>query len=196
MNIILATRNPSKALQVQELFAGSQLTIQTLEQANIVGEAVEDGLTLEENALKKARFAHEEAPGSWTMADDTGIFINALNGEPGIRSARWAGDVSTDEITAYCLKRLEGTVDRAAIFKTVVALINPEGEEQVFTGEVSGTLLEAPRVPAHPKMPYSPLFVPDGETQCWAEMTTEHENEISHRGKAFAQVRSFLETLA
>ncbi len=129
MKIILSTRNPSKAEQIREIFRGSSFPILTLADIGIEGEAVEDGTTLEENALKKALFAHERAPQLWTMADDTGLFI------------------------------------------------------------------EAPRVKPQPKMPYSPIFMPDGENQVWAEMTVEYENSISHRGKAFRQARVFLESL-
>lgn len=193
MELILSTRNPSKALQVQELFSGSRVTVTTLADAGIEGDAPEDGDTLEENARKKAAFARERIAGPWIAADDTGIFITALNGEPGVRSARWAGDVPTEAITAYCLERLAGATDRSAVFRTVVVALSPEGEEHVFSGEVHGTLLEAPRVPPHPKMPYSPIFVPDGETKCWAEMATEYENRISHRGAAFRKLRTFLE---
>jgi XTP/dITP diphosphohydrolase len=196
MDVILSTRNPSKALQIGELFTGSSIRVLSLDDAGIDGEAVEDGTTLEENALKKAKYAHERAPGLWTMADDTGLYITALGGEPGIHAARWAGDVSTDEITQYCLKRLENAEDRSAVFRTVVVAIDPEGKTYAFTGEVSGRLLEAPGAPAQPKMPYSPLFVPDGETLCWAQMTIEQENAISHRGIAFRKARAFLEEQA
>ena len=195
MNIILSTRNPSKALQIKAIFGGSLLSIQTLAEAGIGGEAVEDGMTLEANAAKKALYAHECGDGSWTMADDTGIFIDALGGEPGVRSARWAGDVPTEEITKYTLQCLENASDRSATFRTVVVVISPDGVEHTFVGEVRGTLLIAPRVPPQPKMPYSPLFVPNGQEKVWAEMTTEEENTISHRGIAFRKVRAFLEGL-
>lgn len=100
MNIILATRNPSKAEQIKELFRGLPVSILTLAEAGIEGEAIEDGLMLQENALKKALFAWKQiSPKTWVMADDTGIFIHALDNEPGVRSARWAGDTATtDEI--------------------------------------------------------------------------------------------------
>jgi XTP/dITP diphosphohydrolase len=194
MDIILSTKNPSKAEQIKAVFAGSDITIKTLSEAGIDGEAVEDGTTLEENALKKALFAHK--PGAWAMADDTGIFINTLNGEPGIKSARWAGDIATtEEILQYTLKRLEGKTDRSAYFETVVALISPEGKQYLFTGKVDGHLLETPRVPPQPKMPYSCIFQPDVSNKVWAEMDVDEENKISHRGKAFKQVREFLEKL-
>jgi len=196
MEIILATRNPSKALQIRAVFSGSDIQVRTLDDAGIEGEAAEDGTTLEENSSKKAWYAHERSSDTWTMADDTGIFIAALNGEPGIHAASWAGNVSTEEITAYCLKRLKGAIDRSAVFRTVVLLISPAGEKHVFTGEVSGTILEAPRVPPQPKMPYSPIFVPDGQNLCWAEMSIEYENTISQRGIAFRKARTFLESIA
>ena len=106
MKIILATRNPSKAEQIRGLFQGSSLSVLTLTEAGIEGDAVEDGTTLQENALKKALFAWERiSPKVWAMADDTGIFVHALDGEPGIRSSRWAGDTATtEEITWHTLK--------------------------------------------------------------------------------------------
>lgn len=190
MVIILSTRNPSKTEQIKAIFNGAPVRVLTLTEAHIDGEAVEDGHTLEENALKKALFAHRF--GKWSMADDTGLFIAALGGKPGIHAARWAGDVSTDEITAHTLKALAGVKDRRATFKTVVALVSPSGIPSCFVGEVEGQLLEAPRVRPQPKMPYSPLFVPDGSDKVWAEMTTEEENAISHRGKAFHQARDWI----
>lgn len=196
MEIILATRNPSKARQIQAVFSNSEIQVRTLDDAGIEGEAVEDGATLEENSFKKAWYAHERSSDTWAMADDTGIFITALNGEPGINAATWAGDVSTEEITAYCLKRLEGVTDRSAVFRTIVVLISPTGEKHVFSGEVRGDILEAPRLPPQPKMPYSPIFVPTGERLVWAEMAMEYENTISQRGIAFRKARTFLESLA
>ncbi len=196
MNIILATRNPSKAEQIKAVFTGMSINILTLSEANIPGDAIEDGETLLENALKKAKYAFEYAPsGSWTMADDTGIFIYALNGEPGIKSARWLENATTEETMHYCLKRLEGIQNRSAYFETAVALISPKREEYLFDGRVQGKLIEYPRVQPQKNMPYSPLFQPDVSNKTWAEMTIEEENKISHRGKAFLQVRQFLEEL-
>ncbi|MFA6554770.1 MAG: non-canonical purine NTP pyrophosphatase [Candidatus Paceibacterota bacterium] len=193
--IVLATRSPSKAEQIKALFKGSPFTIQTLTESGIEGEPIEDGKTLEENALKKARFAYEHANSDvWTIADDTGLFIDVLNGEPGIRSARWAGDsIPSEETMRYCLKRLENAEDRSATFVTVVAVILPNGDDYCFEGRIQGHILESPRVTPQPKMPYSSLFVPEGTDLSWAEMTVEQENSISHRGKAFREARAFLE---
>lgn len=128
------------------------------------------------------------------MADDTGIFITALDGRPGIYAARWAGEhATTREITQHTLKSLAGTNDRSATFETMVALVSPEGKEYFFTGKCPGKILEAEKVPPQPKMPYSGIFSPDGFDKVWAEMTTLEENEISHRGIAFRETREFLE---
>lgn len=195
MDLILSSRNPSKAVQIKELFRGSSYRVLTLSDTGIEGEAVEDGETLEENALKKARYAHERSTGAWVMAEDTGIFIDALGGKPGIHSARWLGDIPTEEITKGTLERLEGATDRNAVFRTVAVLVSPAGEAHTFVGEAPGVMLDAERTAPQPKMPYSGIFVPDeGGGKCWAEMTTEEENKISHRGKALAQVRRFLES--
>jgi XTP/dITP diphosphohydrolase len=195
MNIILSTRNPSKAEQIKAIFAGSPISILTLSDAGIEGEAVEDGTTLQENALKKAVFAHQSGK-VWAMADDTGLFIDHLDGVPGVRAARWAGETATtEEITWHTLKQLKGAADRSATFETVVAIVSPEGKQHFFSGKVRGQILEAPRTPPQPKMPYSPIFVPEGTDLVWAEMSVDFENSISHRGKAFRQAREFLESL-
>ncbi len=197
MNIVLATRNISKTEQIKALFVGSPWSILTLDEVGIEGEAVEDGATLKENALKKAMFAHQAKPEMWSMADDTGLFITALAGAPGIKAARWAGETATTaQITALTLNKLEGKFDRSATFETVVAIVSPDGESHFFSGEVKGKILEAERVPPQPKMPYSGIFVPEGQDLVWAEMSVEYENVISHRGKAFWQARTFLEKVA
>ena len=195
MDIILATRNPSKALQIQTLFAGSRFAIKTQAQAGIEGEAVEDSGSLEANALKKVQFVHERVPDASAMADDTGLFIDAIGSEPGVEAAYWGGaDLTTDERMRYCLDRFSGASDRSATFRTVVAVMSPQGEVRMFVGEVRGALLAAPRVSPQPNMPYSALFIPEREATSWAEMSTEYENTVSHRGKAFRQVREFLES--
>ncbi|MDB5188323.1 MAG: non-canonical purine pyrophosphatase, rdgB/HAM1 family [Candidatus Kaiserbacteria bacterium] len=197
MEVILSTRNPTKIKQIQAVFADSSIKILSLDEVGISGEAIEDGTTLGENAFKKARYAYDNSDKSrWCMADDTGIFIASLNNEPGIYAARWAGEgASTEDTMAYALKRLEGQQDRSATFKTFVAVVSPEGVEYSFEGAVEGTMRESANVSPQPKMPYSPLFVPNGYTQSWSEMTTEEENKISHRGQAFRKVRSFLESI-
>lgn len=195
MDIILSSRNPGKVGQIKQLLAGLPFTVLSLSDAGIKGEADEDGLTLADNAMKKALFAWRK--GWWAMADDTGIFIDALGGQPGVYSARWAGEgKTTAEITAYTLGKLKDVPlgKRTATFKTVAVLIEPDGATHKFMGEAPGTVLIEPRCPPPPKMPYSGIFAPDGGGgKVWAEMSLEEENALSHRGKAFSQVRQFLE---
>ena len=193
MKIILSTRNRSKIDQIKAIFAGMDVTILSLDEDGIEGEVIEDGKTLEENALKKALFANKKS-GSWSIADDTGFFIDALNGEPGIYAGRWAGEgVKTEDIMKFTLRKLEGVPpeNRTAIFKTVAAVVSPEGEQRTFTGTASGTILTEPRTKCQPNMPYSAIFIIDGQEKVWAEMSVEEVNAISRRGKAFRQVRDF-----
>ena len=194
MKIVLSTNNPSKKEQAQAMFAGSGIQILSLEENGTPGAAVEDkdGGTLEQNAFKKAVFAH--APGCWAMADDTGIFIDALDGRPGGRTADWSGDAkTTEEKTGWILEQLKDVANRSATFRTVVVVLTPSGNRHFFTGEVHGSILRTARCKPQPQMAYSPIFQPDGSKKVWAEMTIEEENAISHRGKAFCQARQFLE---
>ncbi len=195
MNVILATRNPSKAKQINGLFEGSPVLLQSLDDVGVVGDAVEDGTTLNENAMKKVLFAYKALGGNaWVMADDTGFFISALHGAPGIYAARWAGETATTkEITDHTLHALIGASDRSAKFETVVAIMSPDGQEYFFSGAVEGHILEAERVPPQPKMPYSGIFMPNASDLVWAQMSVEFENTISHRGIAFGKAREFLE---
>lgn len=194
MDVIFATRNSSKLNQVREMFEGSGIQILSLDDAEIEGEADEDQDTLEGNALKKARYSSKHSRhGLWVMADDTGIFLNALHGLPGVRSARWAGDdATTADITAHTLRLMSGEVDRSAIFRTVVALVCPSGEEAVFSGEIRGKLLGAEVCKPHPRMPYSAIFMPNGHDKVLAQMSADEGNAISHRGIAFRQALHFL----
>ena len=197
MRIILSTRNQSKIVQIAPLFSGLPLVVASLADAGIDGEAVEDGMTLGENALKKARFAREKTD-EWALADDTGIFIDALGGAPGIHSARWAGEgKSAEEILAFVLAELSGLPPprRTATFRTAAALISPDGREAVFNSSVLGVLLEHPRVPCKPMMPYSSIFLPDEFQKVGAEMSMEEQNAASSHGKAFRAAREYLETI-
>ena len=201
MEIILSTGNRSKIEQIKAALEDLGIPILSLAEAGVVGEVEEDGSTLEENAFKKAQFVHSQT-GKWSMADDTGIFIDALDGEPGIHSARWAGpNATTEQIRDFALQKLSGVPleKRTATFKTVVVIISPNGEMDSFSGKVRGCLLETPRTPCQPNMPYSGIFVPDGQEKgkekVWAEMSVEEENAISHRGEAFRKVKNFFERL-
>lgn len=195
MDLILATRNPRKVEEVANIFVNSNIRLLTLADVGIEGEAVESGATLEQNAFDKSWFAYERLGRrkAWVAADDTGLFIQELGGEPGVRSALWAGEKATSlDTMRYCLDRMKGTEDRSAVFRTTVIAIAPDGTGHIFMGALKGRLLEEPRV-ILPNMPYAGLFVPEGEELCLAEMTIKHENAISHRCQAFNKLRRFLE---
>jgi XTP/dITP diphosphohydrolase len=194
MKILIATHNPSKATQIQALLDDARFEIVTLRDLGITEEVVEDGVTLLENAEKKALFGFEKT-GLCTVAEDTGLFIDSLDGEPGIYAARWAGEgASTETTLAYALQRLTGIPlhERTATFKTTAVIIHQDGTRSVCEGSISGVMLENPRTTPQPKMPYSALFQPNGENKVWAEMSTEEENAISHRGQAFRHAHKVL----
>jgi XTP/dITP diphosphohydrolase len=198
MELILSTRNPSKAAEIKRLLAGAAIRVRTLEDAGIEGEVEEEtgeGATLEGNSRLKAAFARRHAPAdAWVAADDTGFFVDAFGGEPGVDAAFWGGDLSTEARAAYCLERMEGLEDRAASFRTTVVLIAPDGAEHVFSGELRGTVLEKAARPPLPKMPYSGIFLPEGGTRCLADIEESGDGaEHTHRGRAFIQARAFLE---
>ncbi len=155
-------------------------------------EVDETGETLEENSLLKARALGKKTP--WpVLADDTGLFVERLNGAPGVRSARYAGlDCDDRKNVAKLLEELRGARgdERKAFFRTGVTILFP-GEPPVYLmGEVAGRIVEEPKGKAG--FGYDPVFEPEGFTRTFAEMTAEEKNEISHRGRAFAKVREFL----
>lgn len=197
LDIILATHNPSKVAQIKPLLDGLPIKLLTMNEAGLVGEAKEDGQNLGQNALRKAIFAWEQSR-KYCIADDTGLFIDALGGRPGIHAARWAGEkATTEEIMQFTLQKLRGIpiADRTATFKTMALIISPEKVVHKFIGSVHGKILMQPRCALQPKMPYSAIFLPDGQSKVWAEMTVAEENKISHRAQAFLKLRAYLEEL-
>ncbi len=153
-------------------------------------EVDEDGETIKENSLKKARSVNQQT-GEWSVADDTGIFIDFLNGAPGINSARWT---DRDNIVRHTLDKLKGVPEekRGAHFKTVAVLVSPEGKEYCFIGRVNGHLSLAPKGKPRPSLPYDLLFIPERLTKTFAEMTDEEKNKISHRSISFSKLKNFL----
>lgn len=195
--VILASRNESKIHQITALFEGTGVSLVGLEETTVEGDIPETADTLYGNAMLKAKAAHDnrKCPDDYVISDDTGLCVNAFKGWPGVHSARWAGDVSTDEITRQTLLKMEGISDRTAYFETVVVLMAPSGANWKFVGRAIGTILTEPRCKPQPKMPYSGIFQPDGYDLVWAQMPTEDENRISHRGIAFRSAIEFLESL-
>ena len=181
MDIFVATHNAHKLREIGEILPGFTVHAEDPD----VEETAPD---FEGNALIKARAIAAVHKGCWVMADDSGLEVDALNGEPGVRSARYAGEPSnTLANNALLLKNLEGVADRRAHFTCCVALIAPDGKEQVVTGRCYGAIaLKASGVGG---FGYDPLFVPDGHGKSFAELSADEKNAISHRGRALAEVK-------
>ncbi len=154
------------------------------------GELPETGSTLVENALQKARRLSALC-GLDCFSDDSGLEVDALDGEPGVDSAHYAGaQRSAEDNIAKLLMKLEGRTDRSARFRTVIAWLDASGRAQVFEGIVEGSILESPR--GANGFGYDPVFVPQGSALSFAEMNTEQKNSQSHRARAFSK---FIEAL-
>lgn len=177
--LVVASKNPDKVAEIEEVLSGSGLaneTVRGLEWPDVE----ETGDTLEENALLKAR-AVAEATGLPVVADDTGLEVDALDGAPGVRSARFAGsDATYADNVSRMLELMDGVEDRAARFRTVVALVFPDGTEIVAEGSVEGEITDEPR--GNRGFGYDPVFEVDGVTM--AEMSVEDKNKLSHRARA------------
>ncbi|HOQ09488.1 MAG TPA: XTP/dITP diphosphatase [Syntrophomonadaceae bacterium] len=185
--LLLATRNRHKKRELQELLADMEVEILTLEDVDPIPEVVEDGETFEANAVKKAR-ATAMAAGILSLADDSGLEVDALQGKPGVYSARFAGEHATDEENnAKLLKLMESVPDekRTARFVSVIAICDPQGHVETVRGECKGTIA---RIPAgNGGFGYDPLFIPQGYEQTYAQLSAEEKNRISHRGVALAK---------
>lgn len=188
MKIVFATNNRHKVEEVAALL-GEDFEAVTAAEAGITEEIPEDQPTLEGNALQKARYVHARTGGD-CFADDTGLEVEALNGAPGVHSARYATDGHDFEANnRLLLKNLEGVANRRARFRTVIALILG-GREYLFEGIVEGEIVDRPA--GGGGFGYDPLFRPDGAACTFAQMSGEQKNALSHRGRAVRKLVEFL----
>lgn len=188
MKLVFATHNSGKLREVQRLLP-ENIKLLSLDDIGCDEEIPEDGQTLEENALAKAQYVKKRY-GLDCFADDTGLLVDALSGAPGVWSARYAGpEKNPIRNMAKLLRELEGESNRTARFKTVIALIL-DGETHLFSGEAEGTIIEEAK--GVEGFGYDPVFLPDGETRTFAEMTLAEKNLISHRAKALEKLSKFL----
>lgn len=181
-SVVCATANPHKVEEMAAIFAG---VVELLPRPDDVGDIDETGATLEENACLKARIVAAHV-GAEAMADDTGLEIVALHGEPGVRSARYAGDDSDDAANrALVLQRLAGVSDRRAQFRTVIVVATPDRECNIVAGECAGVIAQAER--GMNGFGYDSIFIPDdGDGRTFAEMTSDEKNAVSHRARALS----------
>jgi len=186
-NLIFATNNLNKIKEIK--YAISDFDIMGLLDLNITEEIPETGNSLNANALQKARYIHQKT-GLDCFADDTGLEIEALDGRPGVYSARYAGpERNPEKNIKRVLEELKGSKNRKAQFNTIIALII-DGKEYFFEGKVEGEILKEKQ--GLDGFGYDPIFRPFGYDQSFAEMSLELKNKISHRGLAIKKLLEFL----
>nr|WP_245528321.1 RdgB/HAM1 family non-canonical purine NTP pyrophosphatase [Deinococcus maricopensis] len=182
--VVVATTNPGKVREFTEALAGLGWTLQPLDGLMLPPE---DAATYEENAALKA-CAVAVQTGLPALADDSGLEVESLNGEPGIYSARFGNRSSDLERNLYLLERLRGHKDRRAKFVSAIVLAYPDGHLETYRGEVAGRILEGPR--GDGGFGYDPLFEVDGLGKTMAELDLAQKRAVSHRGQALAALRT------
>ncbi len=188
MKLVFATNNLHKIKEIQNM-AGAQVQLLSLSQVNIQEDIPEYEPTLEGNALYKARYIYGKT-GLDVFADDTGLEVYSLNGEPGVRSARYAGESKDSSANIdKLLAALQGESSRRARFRTVIALIY-QGSEFLFEGVAEGEIIRERR--GTEGFGYDPVFLPSGYDKTFAEMDLLTKNKISHRSVAFVKLMDFL----
>ena len=191
MNLVFASNNKNKIKEIQSILPET-IKILSLEEIGCYEEIPETADTIEGNAILKANYVTEKY-GYDCFADDTGLEVTALNGEPGVYSARYAGEQrDANDNMNKLLEALSGKSDRSAQFKTVIAL-NLKGKQSLFTGIAKGTIIL--NKTGNQGFGYDPIFQPENYSETFAELSSEVKNKISHRGKATRQLIDFLNSI-
>ena len=191
MELVFATNNAHKLEEVRQIL-GDRFKVLSLNDINCHEDIPETDDTFQGNALQKARYVKEHY-GYDCFADDTGLEVKALDGAPGVHSARYAGDHDSEANMTKLLQELEKKSDRSAQFRTVIALIL-NGQEVLFEGIVTGQIATE-RHYGDGGFGYDPIFVPDGYTETFSQMSSQGKNLISHRGRAVRKLADYLKTL-
>ena len=180
MKLFVATHNPHKIREIGQILPDFEIV------ADDPKDVEENAPDFVGNALIKVRAIAVRHRGDWCLADDSGLEVAALDGAPGVRSARYAGEPSnTPNNNALLLKNLTGVMDRRANFTCAVALVDPQGGEHTVVGKCFGSIAEKPS--GAEGFGYDPLFIPDGHGKSFAELSADEKNAISHRGRALAE---------
>lgn len=188
MKLLIATRNPHKLSEIREIFDLPEREFVSALDFPDIPDVVEDGATLEANAIKKA-VTMALATGFYALADDTGLEVTALDGAPGVYSARYAGaEADYAANNRKLLAELAPVDDRAAQFRCVIALSDPDGRAQYVEGICPGRIAREPR--GANGFGYDPIFIPDGFDRTFAELASDEKNRISHRGRALGQAHT------
>lgn len=186
--LVFASHNHNKVKEMNELLS-EQYRVLSLDECGILDDIEETGVSLEENAVIKARFVYDQL-GKDCFADDTGLEVEALDGRPGVYSARYAGpQKSSADNIELLLKELDGQANRKARFRTVIALIQT-GQIFLFEGIVAGHITTARA--GEDGFGYDPVFIPEGDIRTFAQMSAAEKNAMSHRGRAIEKLVAFL----
>lgn len=188
--IILSTDNKNKIREIKDILSAEDVEIATKKDFNINIEIEEDGETLEENSYKKAKEIWEKTK-EIVIADDTGLFVKELKGEPGVKSARYAGEHSTDlENRTKLIEKSRNIENREAKFITIITIIDESGKVHIAKGECSGKIILEER--GTNGFGYDSIFIPDGYDKTFAQLGDITKNKISHRTKALKNLKEIL----
>jgi XTP/dITP diphosphohydrolase len=186
--LVIATRNKNKLKEFKEILKDLNIEIRSLDDFGPTPEAIEDGETFDDNAYKKALHT-AKILGLPAIADDSGLVVEALNGEPGVFSARYAGNNATDDDNLKkLLKNLVGVENRKAHFQCVLSIAVPSGPALTYEGRCAGTIIDEQR--GDSGFGYDPIFFFEEYGKTFAELSMEEKNKVSHRGKALEEVKS------
>jgi XTP/dITP diphosphohydrolase len=180
--LVIASRNKGKTAEIRELLSGFPITIKNLDDFGPIPEVEEDGQTFDENAYKKASFT-ARILGHPALADDSGLVVDALDGAPGVFSARYAGaDATNEQRLRKLLREMEGISNRKASFECVISLAMPTGPALTYEGRCEGLIAESPE--GTNGFGYDPIFFYPPYKKTFAQLTREEKGRVSHRGKA------------
>ena len=189
--LVIATGNPGKINEIKELLAGFPVETKSLDDFGPIPEVVEDGETFEENAYKKASFT-AKILGMPALADDSGLVVEALDGAPGVLSARYAGENATDEErVAKLLDEMKGRTHRNAAFECVLSIAVPSGPALTYEASCEGLIAEQPT--GQNGFGYDPIFFYPPLNKTFGQMTIAEKGEVSHRGKALKELKQEME---
>lgn len=187
LTLVIATRNPGKTKEIRDLLKDFPLTIKNLDDFGPIPEVVEDGDTFDDNAYKKSSFT-ARILGLPALSDDSGLCVDALDGAPGVYSARYADENATDaENCKKVLSELTGQQNRKASFQCVISIAVPTGAALTYEGSCDGIILESPR--GANGFGYDPVFFFPAFSKTFAEISRKEKSRVSHRGKALRELR-------
>lgn len=188
ITLVIATRNPGKTAEIRDLLQGHPVQIKNLDDFGPIPEVVEDGETFEENAYKKSSFT-ARVLGLPALSDDSGLSVNALNGAPGVFSARYAGEDASDRQRCdKLLEEINGKSDRRATFTCVLSIAVPTGQALTYEAVCDGLITEAPA--GENGFGYDPIFFYPPLKKTFAQLSRQEKGRVSHRGKALSELLS------